>query len=334
MSFKIIQGDITKMNTEAIVNATNIYLTKGIGVSAAIHEQAGEELRRELRDIGGCKVGEAVITKGYNLKAKYIIHAVGPVWQGGTCNEKFYLKNAYINSLLLAKEKNLKSISIPLIASGNYGYPKEEALEIAVSTIKEFLKDNEMDINLVVYDRRAVAISREKYNDITKYIQNNYNRGFSLSTTWTPFGAMGGIVGLLKSKKEHYSNERNIQEYTLQELLENITETFQEMLFRLIDKSGMTDVEVYKKANIDRRLFSKIKTNNAYTPKIKTALSLAIALELNLEQTNKLLETLGYTLSTSKKFDVIIMYFIEKKEYDIFKIEEVLFELLGETLTS
>ena len=336
MSFKIVLNDITKMNTDAIVNTTNIYLALGTGVSSAIHKIAGKELKKELKSIGGCEVGKAVITKGYNLKAKYIIHTVGPVWQGGTCNESTYLKNAYMNSLLLAKEKKLKSISFPLISSGNYGYPKEEALEIAVSVIKEFLSDNEMEINLVVYDRKAIEISKEKFEDITNYIDKNYIKNSIMASCANPF-LWGGVRGVFKgiiNKRAINLLERNNKEYTLEELLENTTETFQEMLFRFIDKSRMTDVEVYKKANMDRRLFSKIKSNKEYTPKITTVLSLAIALELNLKETNELLATLGYTLSTSKKFDLIIMYFIEKREYDIFKIEQVLFEFLQTTLTT
>ena len=175
MPFQILYNNITNMETDAIVNAANSKLLAGGGVCGAIFSKAGrDELQKECTLLAPCAVGHAVITKGYNLKSKYIIHAVGPIYKDGNSNEETYLKSAYENSLKLAKDYNLKSIAFPLISAGIYGYPKKEALDIAISTIKEFLKDNEMDIYLVVFDREVVELSEELYDNIKHYIDDFY----------------------------------------------------------------------------------------------------------------------------------------------------------------
>lgn len=300
MPFQIVHNDITKMNTDAIVNAANSKLLMGSGVCGAIFKAAGpKELQDECNKIGACAVGEAVITKGYNLKSKYVIHTVGPIWRGGSLDEAKYLKSAYESSLKLAKDNNLNSIAFPLISSGIYGYPKEEALEIAVKAIKEFLLNNDMDIYLVVFDRKAVSLSEDLSNDIKHYIDSFYEDDKYIL-------------------RESYRAK-------LEYILNNIDESFSEMLLRLIDEKGKNDVEVYKKANMDRMLFSKIRSNRNYNPKKSTALSLAIALELSLDETKDLLSKAGYTLSPSYKFDLIIEYFIQNRNYDIFLINEALF---------
>lgn len=261
MTFQILHNDITNMNTEAIVNAANSKLRIGGGVCGAIFRAAGEEeLQKECEQIKQCSVGHAVITKGYNLKAKYIIHTVGPIYKDGNSNEANFLKSAYETSLKLAKDYNLKSIAFPLISSGIYGYPKEEALNIAVSTIKEFLADNDMDIYLVVFDRKAVHLSEELYEGIEHYINDFYeDENYRLRDIYS--------LGI----EEIYHDDCNFQEPTyetkdfnkrsLERILDNIDESFSQMLLRLIDEKGKTDVEVYKKANMDRKLFSKIRSN-------------------------------------------------------------------------
>ncbi|MCR1822560.1 MULTISPECIES: macro domain-containing protein [Terrisporobacter] len=325
MTFQILHNDITKMNTDAIVNAANSKLLMGGGVCGAIFRAAGEEeLQKECEQIKQCPVGHAVITKGYNLKAKYIIHTVGPIYKDGNSNEAKFLKSAYEASLKLAKDYNLKSIAFPLISSGIYGYPKKEALNIAVSTIKEFLADNDMDIYLVVFDRKAVHLSEELYEGIEHYINDFYeDENYRLRDTYS------------LEIEEIYHDDCNFQEpiyetkdfnkRSLERILDNIDESFSQMLLRLIDEKGKTDVEVYKKANMDRKLFSKIRSNKDYNPKKSTALSLAIGLELSLDETKDLLAKAGYTLSPSHKFDLIVEYFIKNKNYDIFIINEALF---------
>lgn len=325
MPFQILHNDITKMNTDAIVNAANSKLLMGGGVCGAIFRAAGEkELQKECEQIKQCPVGHAVITKAYNLKAKYIIHTVGPIYKDGNSNEANFLKSAYETSLKLAKDYNLKSIAFPLISSGIYGYPKKEALNIAVSTIKEFLADNDMDIYLVVFDRKAVHLSEELYEGIEHYINDFYeDENYRLRDTYS------------LEIEEIYHDDCNFQEpiyetkdfnkRSLERILDNIDESFSQMLLRLIDEKGKTDVEVYKKANMDRKLFSKIRSNKDYNPKKSTALSLAIGLELSLDETKDLLAKAGYTLSPSHKFDLIVEYFIKNKNYDIFIINEALF---------
>ena len=325
MPFQILHNDITKMNTDAIVNAANSKLLMGGGVCGAIFRAAGEEeLQKECEQIKQCPVGHAVITKAYNLKAKYIIHTVGPIYKDGNSNEAKLLKSAYETSLKLAKDYNLKSIAFPLISSGIYGYPKKEALNIAISSIKEFLDDNDMDIYLVVFDRKAVHLSEELYEGIEHYINDFYeDENYRLRDTYSL--EIEEIYHDDYDFQEPIYETKDFNKRSLERILDNIDESFSQMLLRLIDEKGKTDVEVYKKANMDRKLFSKIRSNKDYNPKKSTALSLAIGLELSLDETKDLLAKAGYTLSPSHKFDLIVEYFIKNKNYDIFIINEALF---------
>ena len=162
MPLHLVRNDITKMKVDAIVNAANSALQRGGGVCGAIFAAAGaRELQEACNKIGGCKVGEAVITPGFRLPAKYIIHTVGPVWQGGKANEPQLLRNCYINSLTLALEHKCESIAFPLISSGIYGYPKEQALQVAISAIREFLQDNELNVYLVLFDKEAYTLGEK-----------------------------------------------------------------------------------------------------------------------------------------------------------------------------
>ena len=325
MPFQILHNDITNMETDAIVNAANSKLLEGGGVCGEIFSKAGrDELQKECTLLAPCAVGHAVITKGYNLKSKYIIHAVGPIYKDGNSNEETYLKSAYENSLKLAKDYNLKSIAFPLISAGIYGYPKKEALDIEILTIKEFLKDNEMDIYLVVFDRKVVQLSEELYENIKHYIDCFYE-----DENYAPRNIndleIEEIFEANYYSKQIIHDEKSFSKESLESILDNMDETFSEMLLRLIDEKGKTDVQVYKKANMDRKLFSKIRSNKDYNPKKTTALSLAIALELSLDETKDLLSRAGYSLSPSNKFDLIIEYFIKNENYDIFIINEALF---------
>lgn len=322
MAFQIVHNDITNMDTDAIVNAANSNLIMGGGVCGAIFKCAGEyELQKACEQIGKCEVGNSVITRGYNLKAKYIIHTVGPIWRGGSYHEDEYLKSAYKTALQLAKENNIKSISFPLISSGIYGYPKKEALNIAVDTIKEFLMTEDMDIYLVVFDRNAVCLSEDLYKDISHYIDEFYEDEYIYRREVTR-----NIDEFSQIYSSDYSCEEiSFKNRSLEDVLNNMDETFSEMVLRLIDEKGKSDVEVYKRANMDRKLFSKIRSNKNYNPKKTTALSLAIAMELSLDETKDLLLKAGYSLSSSRKFDLIIEYFIYNKNYDIYLINEALF---------
>lgn len=376
MPFQIVHQDITKMNTDAIVNAANSALQMGGGVCGAIFNAAGAgRLQRACREIGFCPTGSAVITPGFDLQAKYVIHAVGPIWRGGDMGERQLLEGAYRKSLELAAEKGLQSIAFPLISSGIYGYPKAEALRVAMNVFADFLTDHEMEIYLAVFDRRAVAISEKLFANIEHYIDTYYieePRRRGEGEFWSMALAMpraesaepelsrsesAGLAPLEPERMEHAlamtekvrvavpkpenaepsdipvqkaARNSSVPAYhktarSLDDVVKNLSETFSEMLLRLIDEKGKTDVEVYKKANVDRKLFSKIRSNKDYKPKKATAIALAIGLELSLDETVDLLRKAGYSLSPSSKFDVIIRYFIEQEEYNMFVINEALF---------
>ena len=329
MPLQLVRNDITKMKVDAIVNAANTALKRGGGVCGAIFSAAGaKELQAECDRIGGCKVGEAVISKGYNLPAKYIIHTVGPVWQGGHANEAQLLHNCYINSLNLALKHKCESIAFPLISSGIFGYPKDQALHVAISAISEFLLNNEANVYLVLFDKNAVTLSEKLFTAITEYIDDHYVDERLLKERHR---GIEYVAGRAVIRQDEVLDRPSM---SLEDVLGQLDETFSEMLLRLIDEKGLTDVETYKRANIDRKLFSKIRSNKDYHPSKATALALAIALKLNLDETLDLLSKAGYTLSPSSKFDVIIQYFIEEGNYNIFEINEALFYFEQATLGS
>lgn len=327
MPLEIIRNDITKVHVDAIVNAVNSSLLGGGGVDGAIHRAAGPELLEECRTLGGCKVGQAKITKGYRLPAKYVIHTVGPVWHDGKSDEEKLLTDCYKNSLALAKEYNLENIAFPLISSGAFGYPKDKALKTAISVIGEFLLSNEMTVFLVVYDKAAFVLSEKLFSSITQYIDDKYIEEH-------PFNRRRSRIEETHILEEYYVEEPmqspmetplKKRKQRLKDVIRHMDETFSQMLLRLIDEKAMTDAETYKKANIDRKLFSKIRNDINYKPSKPTVIAFAIALNLNLDETKDLLLKAGFALSHSSKFDIIIEYFIEDGNYNIFEINEALF---------
>lgn len=322
MPFTIIRQDITKMQVDAIVNAANTNLIMGGGVCGAIFKAANPvKLQLACAKAAPIKTGEAAITPGFNLPSKYVIHAAGPVYkkQSAEQSEKL-LRSAYMRSLDLALENGCESIAFPLISSGIYGYPKEEALQTAVSAIKEFLAEHDMEVYLVIFDRASFSVSEKLLGAVESYIDEKYvdahfvdNREVSdmlCETTQLLLGEPGSAMKLSG----------------LDDLIDDLDEPFNTTLLRLIDAKGKTDSEVYKRANIDRKLFSKIRTGKGYMPGKRTILALAVALELTLKETDVLLKRAGYALSHSQKFDVIVEFFIVSGKYDIFEINEVLFK--------
>ena len=321
MPLIIVRNDITKMSVDAIVNAAKESLLGGGGVDGCIHRAAGPELLAECRTLSGCKTGDAKITKAYRLPCRYVIHTVGPVWNGGSHGERKQLASCYRTSLALAKEHGCETVAFPLISSGVFGYPKDQALRVAVDTISEFLAENDMTVYIVIFDRTAYQISSKLFADIAEYVDDHYvdahtdsqrerlrrmsvleSRTLSADAAAAPM-AVGGLDSLLA----------------------HLDAGFSETLLKLIDRSGKKDSEIYKKANVDRKLFSKIRNNPDYKPSKPTAVAFAIALELSLPETCDLIARAGYALSPSSKFDVIIEYFIMQRDYDIFKINEALF---------
>ena len=318
MPLLFIRNDITKMPVDAIVNAADESLLGGGGVDGCIHRAAGPELLAECRRLGGCRTGEAKLTGAYRLPCRYVIHTVGPVWRGGEHGEREQLVSCYRNSLRLAKEHGCETVAFPLISSGIFGYPKDQALRVAVDTIGAFLLEHDMTVYLVIFDRRAYQISGKLFADIAEYIDDHYVEAH------TDPGAERLRRGALH-REMAAPMCAPMAAPALDNLLEHLDAGFSETLLRLIDRSRKKDSEVYKKANVDRKLFSKIRNNPNYKPSKPTALAFAIALELDLEETKDLLARAGYALSASSKFDVIVEYFIRQGNYDIFAINEALF---------
>lgn len=398
MPLIIIRNDITKMNVDAIVNAANSSLLGGGGVDGAIHRAAGPGLLAECRTLGGCETGEAKLTRGYDLPAKYVIHTVGPIWRGGRHGEKEKLVSCYKNSLALAKEAHCETVAFPLISAGVYGYPKDAALRVAEDTIAAFLTENEMTVYIVIFDRESFSAGRERFRQIREYIDDRYAEEFSdtagmmqqrrrealaasrpeyFAGSAAPKDAMPGQTLPKKKKKSLFSRKKDAANIAPEPLSEKqpfsaqepsagirpqaaphvyseacedamnaeesvayadgdyghirhqldalLDESFSEMLLRKIDERGMTDAECYKKANIDRKLFSKIRSDRLYKPSKPTVLAFAIALELSLPETRNMLMKAGFALSHSNKFDIIVEYFIERRNYNIFEINEALF---------
>lgn len=324
MPFHIVRQDITKMQVDAIVNAANTDLLMGGGVCGAIFNAAGaQKLQAACNKLAPIRTGEAVITPGFALPAKYVIHAAGPAYHPGEperCRE--LLRSAYTESLKLAKKHRCKSVAFPLISSGIYGYPKDEALEVAKYAIEDFLQEHDMEVYLAVFDKSAFVLSETLLGAVESYIDQHYVDAHQPKSR----DLLGVESETLAYAAPPMPMPMMAPSAALDDLIEQLDEPFSDTLLKLIDAEGKTDVEVYKRANIDRKLFSKIRKGHGYTPRKPTILALAIALELTLPETDDLLKRAGYALSHASKFDVIVEYFIVNGRYDIFEINEVLFQ--------
>ena len=350
MPLGFVRQDITRMKVDAIVNAANTRLMNGGGVCGAIFHAAGAlELASACAPLAPCGVGQAVATDGFALPARHIIHTVGPVWEGGIHGEEAQLRSCYANSLALAVKNRWQSVAFPLISSGVFGYPKEQAIQVAVSAIREFLLRHELLVYLVFFDEKATLIGTNRYDAVTRYIDDHYvkthaiprvarqmdvreadtayptelSRDFKLSDVENfPMEAlrMPAPVG------EKPVRKGTLKQRSLQDVVAQLEESFSECLLRLIDAKGMSDVEAYKRANVDRKLFSKIRGNRAYSPKKATALAFAIALRLSLDETRDLLQKAGFALSNSSRFDLIVSYCFENDILEIDAVNELLFE--------
>jgi O-acetyl-ADP-ribose deacetylase (regulator of RNase III) len=325
LPLQIVRNDITKMKVDAIVNAANSSLLGGGGVDGCIHRAAGPELLAECKTLGGCETGSAKITKGYRLPCKYVIHAVGPRWRDGRHGEREKLVSCYHTSLVLAKKHGCETVAFPLISSGIYGYPKDQALKVAIDTISGFLLENDMIVYMVIFDRRAYQIGEKLFSDIAAYIDDTYVDAHTDSRA----SQIRRMQMLLDEPEEAVFSAplapMAAGAKSLDDALAQIDESFSEMLLRKIDEKGMTDAQCYKKANIDRKLFSKIRSDRLYKPSKPTALAFAIALELPMDETKEMLMKAGFALSHSNKSDIIIEYFIEHGNYNVFEINEALF---------
>ena len=405
MPYTLVKNDITRMKTDAIVNAANASLLGGGGVDGAIHRAAGPRLLEECRTLHGCVTGDAKITKGYNLHAKYVIHTVGPVWEGGNHYEKDLLYSCYWNSLNLAKEYKLKSIAFPLISTGAFGYPVAEALQVATDAITKFLETNEMDVYLVLYSVRIRLLQGKLLNRLQTYLDDNYiddspfyerlnsrniNRSPEADRGTTLFQTCDNrklddeedeLEGTYLTRRQELfeeepegwedSDDEDEESYCLYQTIYNpeedkepeyhepyseekkelhsenimfqqdidlggaikkkgnefifqLDESFSEMLLRIIKEKEMTETECYKSANIDRKLFSKIRSKKNYKPSKATVFAFIIALHLNMEEAKAMLASAGFAFSHSSKFDLMIEFFIQEGIYNIYEINEAL----------
>lgn len=333
MPLQIIRGDITTIKCDAIVNAANTSLLGGGGVDGAIHRAAGAGLLKECITLGGCETGKAKITGGYNLPCKYVIHTVGPVWRGGQYNERELLESCYRESLRIAKEHNCEAVAFPLISAGVYGYPKDSALKVAIDVIGGFVMENDMLVYIVVFEDMGRLIIEERYARLDSLIR-------AAKINEDEISALSQCLDSEEFSSKHITRrgfraaalcEEDAVEESLEDKLKNMDESFSQMLLRKIDEKGMTDSQCYKKANIDRKLFSKIRNDVNYRPAKPTAIAFAVALELSAEETRELLKKAGYALSDSNKFDIIVGYFIKRHNYNVFEINEALFAY-GQTL--
>jgi len=315
MPFFLIKGDITTLSTDAIVNAANTELKMGGGVCGSIFKAAGrEQMENACSALGPIKTGAAVITPAFNLKARYVIHTAGPVYRDGKSGEEAELRACYTNSLELAKQHRCRSVAFPLISSGIYGYPKEKAVKVATDAIRSFLKDSDIQVSLVLFDR--TQIHTPLLNEVQKYLDAAYDPSHARSLLDEELQALHHVFEPVTGAP---------MQDGLQAMLQNLDEPFSDTLLRMIREQGKSEVEVYKRANLDRKHFSKIRSGKGYLPSKKTILALALALELDIQDTAWLLERAGYDLSPASKFDVIVEYFIKEQIYDIFAINEVLF---------
>lgn len=345
MPFEIVRNDIVNMQVDAVVNTANPEPVVGSGVDSAIHKKAGHDLLVARRKIGCIEFGDAVITPGFGLDVKYVIHTVGPVWEGGNHQEEQILSSCYRRSLELAKKHDCESIAFPLIATGNYGFPKPLALQIAVCEISTFLLENDMQIYLVVFGKEAFELSEKLFKSVSSYIDENYID----SKTIDEYGTVYGSRIETRQTRERLKRSNRIHEDAcpLQELdncldmsvhaaapmdtddwgnlLKDLDAGFSETLLQLIDRTGKKDSEIYKKANVDRKLFSKIRNNMDYKPSKTTALAFAFALELDIDEARDFISRAGFALSHSSKFDVIVEYFLVNRNYNVFELNEVLF---------
>ena len=365
MAFQIVRNDIVNMKVDAIVNTANPQPRVGSGTDAGIHAKAGPELLEARKALGAIRPGEAAVTPAFGLDARYVIHTVGPVWRGGLLGESKTLRSCYDSALALALEKDCRSVAFPLISAGNYGFPKDKAMQIAIQAFSEFLMDHELQIYLVVFDGEAFRLSEKLFRNVASYIDEHYVKAAKIRE-YDRFPWEGRASSVHAGWRENTGSLPDLQDFTrreeapremaahsasyapsqaprhpglalpqtqrkkkpgsLSEWLQDTDAGFSETLLALIDKTGKKDSAVYTKANVSRQHFSKIRNNPDYKPTKSTAIAFAIALELNMEQTKDLIGRAGYALTRSSKFDVIIMYFIENGIYDLYDINAALYE--------
>lgn len=402
MPLRIERNDICKVKADAIVLPANPWLERGRGSSADIYRAAGEaELSAACDKIGYVEYGHVVMTDGFNLPARYIMHAVVPYWDGNA-DAPQQLYSCYRECLERANKCGFESIAFPLLSSGNFKCPKDQALKIANSAIEEFFENYgyDLEVKIVLYDGESFETAKYMYEDIDEYIDNNYVKGNEAAgetkvsetafrydvtgesskgglgeITWREdavLQSLSEIAGLQKIGETQKLDEIN-EKYTatkdldsadeeipgrvfslytrkskpavssssanatLDKLLAEAGENFHTVFERFVKDSGMKPAEIYGRANITKSLYSKIMCNVNYRPKKETIIAFAFAMKLSLEDTENLLMKAGHALSDSSQFDIVCKYFLEKKIFDVFAINETLYDrglpLLGSSVS-
>ena len=346
MPLSIRRADITRMAVDAIVDPTDEIYSGSGGTDRAIHMAAGRALENDVARLPLLEVGEAVITNAYKLPAKYIIHTHGPIWDGGDRGEAEQLAACYRNCLRIARENGCRSVAFPLISGGTFGFPNDDALRIAKDTISAFLREDEMDVTIVAFHRHTFNLGAKLFADITRFVHENYLElspeeerpepdEFKRDELYKPSYSLDPETGPIEYLEETGRERKETVSYsadpmvspTLEEMLRQSGETFSCMLARLINESGMTPPECYKKARVHKSVYSKIMGNIHYKPAKITAVAFALALELSWKDLKTLLESAGYAMTHTSKFDIVIEYFVRRGDYHIDTINEVLYEL-------
>lgn len=322
MPFKIIRNDLTKMKVDVIVNPTNSNMYGTAGVDGMIHNAEGSWLKKKTKALRPLHPGQVQMTKAKVLPAKYIIHTVGPIWQGGINHEEEVLINCYTNALNLAVKNEFESIAFPLIATGTYGYPKDKALRTALAVISKFLMEHEIEVYLVVYDDTSFQLSNKLQEKIETFIDQHYVAENNLyQSQWTRKRLLQSEAPI--RKEEAYKYQVKDFNRSLEKII--LGESFSKMLIRLIDEKGYTDPQVYKAANVTRQTFSKIKNIDGYTPTKETIVSLAMAMQLNYDELIDLLKSAEIALATNNYFDLIVRYYFENEKYDLFEMDSAIY---------
>ena len=348
MPFKIIRDDITKVKADVIVNPANSEPVIGGGVESAIYKAAGKEKLLEARkELGRLNPGKVGVTEAFNLDAKYIVHVSGLYWKGGNSFEARCLEECYEKALKAALDKGCKSIAFPLLATGTYGFPKDIGLDVAVSAFTEFLEEYEMDITLVVFGNDAVNVSGKLVDEVRSFVDDKYVKEaleaeYKKDRNIERYALPNERFHLLL-KEETYDLLDNActkdtssakQPGSLEAALKNIyKESFEKHLQQLINKKGLRNSEVYAAANISKQYFSKLLKGQVKPSKDKM-LALAVGLRLNMDETADFLRIGGYALSPISQTDTVVEYFIRKQEYNVLKINIVLFDYGLEPLTN
>lgn len=335
MPFRIVRNDITKVHADAIVNTANPFPTIGKGTDTSVYNAAGrEELLRARQKIGVIEPGHSVATKSFALRKngiKYIIHTVGNHYDSKNPETVQNLRKCYSSSLELAQKLKCKSIAIPLLATGYYGFPKELGLKIAVEEISSFLLNNDIDITLVVYDPKSYMISEKLFDDIQDFLEENYEGKELDDELETGPDFLGGARAESSMARTFLLCESQVCEPVITPIdvdsfIRDAKEplNFQNTLQQLIADRKLENAAVYKKACIDKKFFSKIISNKDYVPKKHVVMALGLALELPLTDYEHFLASAGYAFMPSSKFDLIVKYCVMKQIYNLVEVDIIL----------